>query len=55
MISDAGHWVKLPSDLFGAKELSRFNRPDVGPVHAGIKIDDSMIMLSQATQQFPAN
>jgi len=55
MISDAGRWVKLPSDLFGAKELSRFKRPDVGPVHAGIKIDDSMIMLSQATQQFPAN
>lgn len=55
MISDAGHWVKLLSDLFGAKELSRFNRPGVGPVHAGIKIHDSVIILSEATPQFPAN
>ncbi len=55
MVSDAERWVKLLSDIFGAKELSRFNRPGVGLVHAEIKIDDSVIMLSQATPQFPAN
>lgn len=55
MVSDAERWVKLLSDLFGAKELSRYTRPGAGLVHAELRIDDSVIMLSQATPDYPAS
>lgn len=55
MVSDAERWVKFLRALFDAEELNRYERPGVGLVHAELRIDDSVIMLSQATADYPAS
>ncbi len=55
MVSDAERWVKLLSDLFDAKELNRYTRPDGAIGHTELRIDDSVIMLSQAIADYPAS
>lgn len=55
MVSDAQRWVKLLSDLFDAEELNRHTRPDGAIGHTELRIDDSVIMLSQATSDYPAS
>ena len=55
IVADAMRWMNLLRDLFGATELSRYERPDGGILHAELQIDDSVIMLSEATADYPAN
>ena len=40
--------------MFGAKEIRRYDRPDGAIMHAEMRIDDSVLMLSDATEGSPA-
>jgi uncharacterized glyoxalase superfamily protein PhnB len=54
IVNDAQKFINLMKDIFDAKELRRFDRLDGTIMHAEIQIDDSVIMLSNASETFPA-
>lgn len=54
MASDAEAVITFAKDVFGAEELFRLARGDSSIMHSEIKIGDSLIMLSQATEDYPA-
>lgn len=41
-------------NLFDAKVLRRFDLPDGSIMHAEMQIDDSVIMLGEASEKYPA-
>jgi len=47
--------VRLLTDLFNAKVLRKYDKPDGKIMHIEIQIDDSVIMLADSTPQYPAN
>lgn len=55
MVEDAQRLVKLLADIFGAKTLRRYDKPDGKIMHIEVQIDDSILMMSDATPQYPAN
>ena len=50
----AQRFIDLMVALFGATELRRFAMPDGSVMHAELKLDDSVIMLGEASEKFPA-
>jgi len=40
--------------IFNAKELRRYDNPDKSIMHAEVQIDDSVIMLGDASDKYPA-
>jgi uncharacterized glyoxalase superfamily protein PhnB len=46
--------VDFLKQLFHAVEIRRFDRPDGKIMHTELKIDDSIIMLSDSTENYPA-
>ncbi len=55
MVDDANRMVKLLTDIFDAKIRRRYDKPDGKIMHIELQIDDSIIMLSDSTDQYPAN
>ena len=55
VVNDAEQFIDMLSNVFNGKETRRYNRPDGKIMHAEVKIDDSIIMLSDASEQFPPN
>jgi len=55
IVDNAPRFVKLMKDLFGAEELPNYEMPDGSLMHVELRLDDSVIMLSEATQDYPAN
>ena len=55
IVNDAPRFVQLLKDLFEAEELRRYEMPDGRIMHLELKLDDSVIMISEATAEFPAN
>lgn len=55
IVNDAPRFVQLMKDLFGAEELRKYEGPDGSLMHVELRLDDSVIMLSEATADFPAN
>lgn len=55
IVRDAPRFIQLMKDLFGAIELRRYELPDGKIMHLELKLDDSVIMLSEATAEYPAN
>ncbi len=53
ILKDAEAFIKLLETIFEAKLMRRFDRPDGKIMHAEVKIDDSIIMLSEATDKYP--
>ena len=53
IVDGAQKFIDLMKVIFDAKELRRFDRPDGTIMHAEIQIDDSVMMLSDATDKFP--
>ena len=53
IVSGAQRFIDLLNEIFGATELRRYDRPDGSIMHAEIRIDDSVIMLGDSSQQFP--
>ncbi|WP_220628086.1 VOC family protein [Confluentibacter sediminis] len=54
IVDGAQKFIEQMKTIFDAKELRRFERSDGTIMHAEIQIDDSVIMLSDATEKYPA-
>ncbi|RYG29525.1 MAG: VOC family protein [Chitinophagaceae bacterium] len=53
--SDAQQMIKLLADVFGATVARRFDLPDGKLMHAELRIDDSILMLSDSTEKYAPN
>ncbi|MBK7233710.1 MAG: VOC family protein [Saprospiraceae bacterium] len=54
IINGAQKFIELMKEIFNAKELRRYNMPDGSIMHAEIQIDDSVIMLGDSSEKYPA-
>ena len=54
IVDEAQKLIDFLIYVFNAKQLRRYDRPDGSIMHAEVKIDDSVIMLSNATKEYPA-
>ena len=52
ILKDADAFIKLMEEIFDATLLRKYDRPDGKIMHAEVKIDDSIIMLSEATEKY---
>lgn len=55
VVNGAQRMIDLLQGIFGAEELRRYDNPDGTVMHAEVRIDDSVIMLGDAGDQFPPN
>jgi uncharacterized glyoxalase superfamily protein PhnB len=55
IVEGAQKMVDMLQVVFGAKELRRYDGPDGTIMHVEVLLDDSVIMISDATQKYPAN
>lgn len=53
IVKDAERFISLLQNIFDAQSTRRFDNPDGSIMHAELKIDDSIIMLSEATSMYP--
>ena len=53
IVRDAQKFITLIKKIFDATELRRYDRADGSVMHAEYQIDDSVIMLSEATEAYP--
>ncbi len=54
MIKDSPAFIEFLKKAFNAEEIHRSAGPDGKIMHAEIKIGDSMLMLSEANEMYPA-
>lgn len=54
IVDDAQRFIDLLIELFSAEELRRYDMPDGTIMHAEMKIDDSVIMLANSSEAYPA-
>jgi PhnB protein len=52
---DAEKYVRFLEDAFGAKELGRSMAPDGHIAHCQLRFDSATIMVSEASEQYPAS
>ncbi len=55
IVDNAPKLVDLLKKIFNAKELRKFENPDGTIMHIELKLDDSVIMLSDSSAKYPAN
>lgn len=53
IVKGAQQFIELMKTVFNAKEMRRFDNPDGTIMHAEIQIDDSVIMLGDASDRWP--
>jgi PhnB protein len=46
--------IRMMREVFGGEELHRSSRPDGSVQHAEVRIADSVLMIGEASDQFPA-
>lgn len=54
MCHDPAGVVAFLETAFDAVEVRRYSRPDGGIRHVELRVDDSMVMLSEASDAYPA-
>ncbi|HYF67808.1 MAG TPA: VOC family protein [Ohtaekwangia sp.] len=54
IVDGAQKFIDLMKQIFNAKELRRYDNPDKSIMHAEVQIDDSVIMLGDASDKYPA-
>src|SRR5687767_4744787 len=54
IVNGAQAVIDFMKQVFGAEELRRYNRPDGTIGHAEVRIDDTVVMVAEATDQWPA-
>ncbi|HTQ31708.1 MAG TPA: VOC family protein [Opitutaceae bacterium] len=54
IVNDAPRFVAFMKEVFGAEEISRFAEPGGRIHHASLRIEDSMIELSDGSPAYPA-
>jgi uncharacterized glyoxalase superfamily protein PhnB len=55
IVDDAQRMIDMLIEVFGGVPLRRFNREDGGIMHAEVRLDDSVVMISQSTAEYPQN
>jgi PhnB protein len=55
IVDDAKKLVALLKTIFQATELRRFDHEDGTIAHVELKLDDSILMISNSTSKYPAN
>jgi len=55
IVNGARKFVDLLKELFNAVEKRRYDMPDGTIMHVEIQIDDSILMIGDASGEFPAN
>jgi len=55
MVEGAQKFADFAQAVFAAEELRKFKREDGSIMHLEIRIDDTVIMVSDATDDYPAN
>jgi uncharacterized glyoxalase superfamily protein PhnB len=53
IVNGAQKFIDLMKAVFDATELRRYDMPDGSIMHAEIQIDDSVIMIGDASDKFP--
>lgn len=53
IVADAQKFIALMQTIFDAKDLRRYDLPNGKIAHAEILIDDTVVMLSDATEKYP--
>jgi PhnB protein len=53
IVDDADRFIRLIKQIFNATELRRYDMPDGSVMHAEFRIDDSVIMLGEASETYP--
>jgi PhnB protein len=53
IVNGAQKFIDLLKVIFDAKELRRYDMPDGSIMHVEIQIDDSVIMLGDASEKYP--
>lgn len=54
MAKDAAKAIDFATEVFGAETVIRIAREDGSVMHASIRIGDSVVMIADATKDFPA-
>lgn|SRR5690606_31272930 len=54
IVEGAQKMIDFLVSLFNARELRRYETPEGAIMHAEVQIDDSVIMISEATAEYPA-
>ncbi len=54
IVDDADRFIRLMKQIFDAKMLREYRMQNGSIMHAELQIDDSVIMLGNASEQFPA-
>lgn len=55
IVDDAERLVRLLKIIFGATELRRYHREDDSIMHLELQLDDSVLMISDSTADYPAS
>ena len=55
VVGGAQRMIDFLKAVFGARELRRYDNDDGTIMHAEVLIDDSVIMMGEASDEFPAN
>jgi uncharacterized glyoxalase superfamily protein PhnB len=55
IVNGAQKFADLLKVIFNAVEKRRFDKPDGSVMHMEMQIDDSIIMMGDASEQWPAN
>jgi len=53
VVKDANRFVDILKSLFNAEELRRYDMPDGTIMHMEMRIDDSVIMVGESSEEFP--
>ena len=53
IVNGAQEFVDFVKALFDAEELRRYDNEDGSIMHAEVRIDDTVIMLGQSSEQYP--
>lgn len=54
IVAGAGGTIDFLKQVFGAEELRRFAAEDGGIMHAEVRIDDTVVMVADAAEGWPA-
>ncbi len=53
VVSDARRLIDFAQEVFGARVLQRFDRPDGSVLHAEVRVDDTVFMVSDGSEAYP--
>lgn len=54
VVDDARKMIEMLKQIFGGTELRRYDNADGTIMHVEVKLDDSIVMIADSSDQFPA-